>query len=185
MPLMTQPEPTDEQQGRLRDGVRELAWQHARDKDGLQAGDPPRSPFDADALDAAGQRAAVLAHMVALREVRDLAEQLIQVTVTVAGENGAGGELIGRALGVTRSAVRKRWPEVVAGSPGPRRAAFTTSRCDEWTVSPRPDLGRLTQIEAQLTNDELADDGLVTALHEAGLPELGRVVAGFSRRGHS
>jgi hypothetical protein len=101
MTLMTRPTPTDERRRRLLEAVRELAWQHARDKDGLQAGDPPRNPFDADALDAAGQRAAVLAHLVALREVADLADQLTQVTSTVAGENGAGGEQIGEILGVT------------------------------------------------------------------------------------
>jgi hypothetical protein len=174
---MSRPEPTDEQRGRLREVVREVAWQHAREKAGLQAGDPPRNPFDADALDAAGQRDAVLAHLMALREVSDLAEQLITVTVTVAGETGAGGALIGEALGVTRSAVRKRWPDVVAGSPGPRRATFTTAHSDEWTDAPdQPGLRRLAQIEAQLTNDVLTDDELATALHDAGLPELARVI---------
>jgi hypothetical protein len=182
MNLMTRREPSDEERGRLREAVRELAWQHAREKDGLRAGDPPRSPFDADALDAAGQRAAVLAQLVALREVGDLAEQLIEVTVTVAGENGAGGELIGEALGVTRGAVRKRWPDVVAGSPGPRRATFTTAHSDEWTDAlGQPDLRRLDQIEGQISDDVLTDDALATGLHEAGLPELARVISRFAR----
>jgi hypothetical protein len=65
--------------------------------------------------------------------LRDLAEELITITVTVAGETGAGGEAIGDALGVSRSTVRKRWPAAVAGAPGPRRAAFTTSGSEFWS----------------------------------------------------
>jgi hypothetical protein len=49
---------------------------------------------------------------------------------------------------------------------------------------PQPDLQRLDQIEAQLSSDVLTDEDLATALHEAGLPELARVIGRFARRGH-
>jgi hypothetical protein len=40
----------------------------------------------------------------------------------------------------------------------------------------QPDLRRLAQIEADLTDDVLNNDELATALREAGLPELARVI---------
>jgi hypothetical protein len=43
---------------------------------------------------------------------------------------------------------------------------------------------KLEQIEAQLTEDELYDDELATALHEAGLPEVARVVRHLSLHAH-
>lgn len=136
MTMMSTREPTPEESGRMREAVRELAWQWARSLAGLSAGDPPRNPFDADALDAAGQQAAVLAHLSALREVRDMAEQLIAVTVTVAGATGAGGTAIGEALGVTRSAVRKKYPDAVAGRPGPREPEPTAYGREDWEGTP-------------------------------------------------
>lgn len=133
MTEMSRRNPTDAEAVQLREAVRELAWHHARTLSGLSAGDPPRSPFDAESLDAAGQRAAVLALLAALRDIREVAEELTAITVTVAGETGAGGEAIGNALGVSRSAVRKRWPAAVAGARGPRRAVFTTSGSELWS----------------------------------------------------
>jgi hypothetical protein len=128
-------EPTPHESALLRDTVRELAWARARDLSDLTAGAPPRSPFDEEALDADGQRAAVLAQLAALREVRDLAQQLIDMTVTVAGTAGAGGQAIGEALNVTRSAVRQRYPEAVAGRPGPRSAVPTMYGRTDWVDS--------------------------------------------------
>ncbi|MGI8313388.1 hypothetical protein [Saccharopolyspora hattusasensis] len=107
----------------------------ARELSDLQDGAPPRSPFD-EALDADGQQAAVLAQLAALREIRELADQLIDVTVTVAATTGAGGQAIGEALNVTRSAVRKKYPDAVAGRPGPRKAAPTTYGSADWTDPP-------------------------------------------------
>lgn len=57
-----------------------------------------------------------------------------------------------------------------------------------WTRSQSPvpneiNTRRLEQIEGQLTSDVLSDDDLAAALHDAGLPELGRVVARFARYG--
>lgn len=65
-----------------------------------------------------------------------MAEQLIDVTVTVAGTTGASGEAIGEALKVTRGAVRKRWPEAVAGRPGPRQAVPTIYGREDWAGTP-------------------------------------------------
>ena len=42
---------------------------------------------------------------------------------------------------------------------------------------------RLARIEAQLADDVLTDTELATALAEAGLPELSRVVSRFARQG--
>jgi hypothetical protein len=53
----------------------------------------------------------------------------------------------------------------------------------ETTMTDRIDTARLEQIEGQLADDVLTDDELATALHEAGLPELARVVARFARQG--
>jgi hypothetical protein len=39
-------------------------------------------------------------------------------------------------------------------------------------------------LDVQLTNDVLTDDQLATALHEAGLPELARVIYHLTHRGH-
>lgn len=47
------------------------------------------------------------------------------------------------------------------------------------------DIRQLTQIEAQLTDDMLTDEELATALHEAGLPEVARVVTQLVRRSSS
>ena len=41
----------------------------------------------------------------------------------------------------------------------------------------------LAQIEAQLEADVLTDDELATALRDAGLPELARVMARTARQG--
>ncbi len=57
-----------------------------------------------------------------------------------------------------------------------------------WTWTPqnpetvRIDTARLEQIEAQLTSDVLTDDELAAALHDAGLPEVARVVGRFVRK---
>ena len=130
--LMMRREPTAEDTIRLLGIVRDAAWGQARTLSGLQPHDPPRSPFDEDTLDAKGQQAAVLAHLAALRDVRDMAEKLIAMTVTVAGDTGASGELIGAALGVTRSGVRKAYPDAVMGSPGPKRPKATLRGRETW-----------------------------------------------------
>lgn len=44
------------------------------------------------------------------------------------------------------------------------------------------DVNQVEQIEAQLASDALTDSELVDALNDAGLPELGRVVAGLAKR---
>jgi hypothetical protein len=133
---MTRREPTDEENAELREAVRVVSWHRARLLSGLENAARPRSPFDADVLDAAGQSAAVLAHLAALRDVRDAAQELIDLTVSVAGANGAGGEAIGKTLGVSRVAVRKKWPDAVAGASGPRKPEFTTLGSDAWTGQP-------------------------------------------------
>ncbi|MEV6228052.1 hypothetical protein AB0L88_09315 [Saccharopolyspora shandongensis] len=74
----------------------------------------------------------MLAQLASLREVRDLAEQLIDLTTTIAGTTGAGGQAIGEALNVTRSAVRKKYPNAVSGRTGPRKAAATTYGRADW-----------------------------------------------------
>ncbi|WNV84935.1 hypothetical protein [Umezawaea sp. Da 62-37] len=139
MVVMWRREPTDEEVDRLRDAVRELSWHQARTLSGLMEGDLPRSPFDAESLDGAGQRAAVLAVLAAMRDVRDLADELIAGTVGLAGRTGAGGEAIGNALGTSRSAVRKRWPDTVAGASGPRRPVFTTVGSELWGAADQVD----------------------------------------------
>ncbi|MDT7784831.1 MAG: hypothetical protein QOF58_3250 [Pseudonocardiales bacterium] len=50
-------------------------------------------------------------------------------------------------------------------------------------MSDRISVERLRQIEAELSTDILTDDDLVTALSDAGLPELARVVARFAHHG--
>lgn len=52
----------------------------------------------------------------------------------------------------------------------------------EDTMPDRIDTAKLEQIEAQLSSDVLTDDELATALHDAGLPEVARVVGRFARR---
>jgi hypothetical protein len=52
----------------------------------------------------------------------------------------------------------------------------------EATMTTKIDTARLEEIEAQLTSDVLTDGELATALHDAGLPEVARVVARFARR---
>jgi hypothetical protein len=127
--------PTGADTAQLREAVRALSWQHARSLSGLQDGDPPRSPFDETALDEAGQRAAVLAHLAALHDVRQLADGLINVTVTAAGETGAAAPAIGTALGgITGSAVRKKYPSAVDSRPGPNRPARAETGRAEWRV---------------------------------------------------
>lgn len=124
MTMMGRRAPTDEDNERLREAVRTLSWQYARTLSGLAEGDPPHNPFDESALDAAGQRTAVLALLAALHDVRRLADELIKITVTVAGETGAAAPAIGTALGgITGSAVRKKYPNAVDSRPGPNRPA--------------------------------------------------------------
>jgi hypothetical protein len=130
--VMYRREPTPGESAQLRDEIREMAWRRARELADRTGDDPPRSPFDETVLDAAGQQAAVLTLLSALREVRDIADQLIDMTVTVAGTTGAGGQAIGDALQVTRSAVRKKYPEAVSGAPGPRKAITTRYGRGEW-----------------------------------------------------
>lgn len=136
MVQMSRREPTEQETSELREAVRVLSWHRARMLSGLENAARPRSPFDAEVLDAAGQRAAVLAQLAALRDVRDMAQQLIDITVTVAGATGVGGEAIGKSLGITRAAVRKKWPDAVAGASGPRRAEFTAVGSDAWAGEP-------------------------------------------------
>lgn len=138
MTEMRRQEPTPDQIARLRDAIRDLAWDRARELSGLQGDTAPSSPFD-DRLDAEGQRAAVLAQLAALREVRDLADQLIDLTVTTAGTTGAGGQAIGDALNVTRAAVRQRYPDAIGDRPGPRKAALTDYGRAAWTDSTNED----------------------------------------------
>lgn len=133
---MTRREPTDDEDAELREAVRGVSWHRARLLSGLENAARPRSPFDSEVLDAAEQGAAVLAHLAALRDVRDTAQRLIDLTVAVAGANGTGGEAIGKTLGVTRAAVRKKWPDAVAGASGPRKPEFTTVGSDGWTGQP-------------------------------------------------
>jgi len=133
---MTRRIPTDHDRIRLREALREVSWQYARLLSGLDAGDPPRSPFDDTALDADGQRAAVVAHLAALHDLKQMAEELIELTVTVAGETGAAAPELGGALGgVSGSAVRKRFPGAVVsrpGRPGADRASWTDTGRDAW-----------------------------------------------------
>lgn len=44
------------------------------------------------------------------------------------------------------------------------------------------DTAKLNEIEAMLADDILTDADLATQLHEAGLPELARVVGQLARR---
>ncbi|MEV0297018.1 hypothetical protein [Nocardia sp. NPDC050710] len=44
------------------------------------------------------------------------------------------------------------------------------------------DVAKLGEIEAMLGEDILTDEALATRLHEAGLPELARVVGQRARR---
>jgi hypothetical protein len=144
MPHMTRRIPTDHDRIALREAVRDLSWRYARLLSGLNAGDPPRSPFDDTALDAEGQRAAVVAHLAALHDLKEMVEQMIALTVTVAGETGAPAPALGDALGgVSGSAVRKRFPGAVTsrpGRPGADRASWTDTGRDAW-VTPR-DVGQ-------------------------------------------
>jgi hypothetical protein len=71
----------------------------------------------------------------ALHDARRLADQLINLTVTFAGEAGATAPAIGRALGgISGSAVRKKYLKVVDSRPGPNRPAHTETGRDEWSV---------------------------------------------------
>lgn len=140
MPNMTRRIPTDHDRIRLREVARAVSWEYARLLSGLDAGDPPRSPFDDTALDADGQRAAVVAHLAALHDLKAMVEELIELTVTVAGETGAAAPELGEALGgVSGSAVRKRFPGAVAsrpGRPGADRANWTDTGRDAWPDLP-------------------------------------------------
>ncbi|WSJ00737.1 hypothetical protein OG405_09640 [Nocardia sp. NBC_01329] len=44
------------------------------------------------------------------------------------------------------------------------------------------DTAKFNEIEAMLGDDILTDEALATRLHEAGLPELARVVGQLARR---
>ncbi|MBF6102201.1 hypothetical protein IU510_29730 [Nocardia cyriacigeorgica] len=44
------------------------------------------------------------------------------------------------------------------------------------------DTAKLNEIEAMLSEDILTEQALATRLHEAGLPELARVVGQLARR---
>jgi hypothetical protein len=138
MPNMTRRIPTDHDRIALREGVRDLSWRYARLLSELRPGDPPRSPFDDTALDAEGQRAAVVAHLAALHDLKEMVEQLIELTVTVAGETGAAAPTLGDALGgVSGSAVRKRFRGAVGsrpGRPGADRASWTDTGRDVWSA---------------------------------------------------
>lgn len=94
MAKMSRRPPTDENIGRLRETVRALSW--------LADTDPPCSPFDKTALDEAGQRGAVIVHLAAMHEVCGLVDELINLTVTVAGETGATAPAVGQSTGRSR-----------------------------------------------------------------------------------
>ncbi|MFC9250659.1 hypothetical protein [Amycolatopsis thailandensis] len=138
MTHMKRREPTDEDTAWLRETVREVSWQYARRLSGLAYGEPPRSPFDSNVLDEAGEQAAVLAHLAALHDVQTSAEGLIDMTVAVAGETGATAPAIGQALGVTGAAVRKKkkWSDTLDSRPGPKRPARAASGRETWVWDP-------------------------------------------------
>lgn len=123
MTQMTRRPATAEESVDLREAVREMAWQHARRLSDLASGEPPASPFDGSSLDEAGQRAAVLALLGALHDISRTSAELTDMLIALAGDAGATGPAIGRALGgISGSAVRKRWPNVVNPRPGPNPA---------------------------------------------------------------
>ena len=135
-PTMRRRQPTGTEAAQLREQVRDLAWGWARALADLDLDAPPAHPFDAEYLDAAGHRAAVLAHLAALNDLAAEIARQVDATVEVAGSTRAGGTAIGAALGgISRAAVRKRWPAAVAGPTGPREPAVAARGREDGTGS--------------------------------------------------
>uniref|UniRef100_UPI003F496E41 hypothetical protein n=1 Tax=Amycolatopsis sp. CA-096443 TaxID=3239919 RepID=UPI003F496E41 len=134
---MRRREPSDKETAQLFYAVHALAWQHARALSGLQDGEPPENPFD-EALDETELQAALLSHLAALCDLRELAERQIAITVAIAGGTGTTAPVIGKVLGMTDSGVRKKYPGAVDPRPGPKRPTRANPNRVNWHLETMP-----------------------------------------------